>query len=194
MFKFLKKVKLNHKMDQFIEEIFTINWFSNVGKESNISNSYYDIISVDKKKGLETLRYKANTKEVICLQNLVGEATRRSLSYLYTNRRDDHQSTWNKLSKKHHKVIDFKKINDIANEFSKDNNIKSDLCLQQIILYHMNELYFTELDDNYPIFFTDIFDIYRKGNTIVGWKGKLPPEADFLETKISKDNGSLLVW
>lgn len=34
MFKFLKKVKLNHKMEQFVDEISTMSWFSNVNDVS----------------------------------------------------------------------------------------------------------------------------------------------------------------
>lgn len=194
MFKFLKKVKLNHKMEQFVDEISNMNWFSNVGNVFISDTNYYNTISVERKEALKVIHYKPNTNKVICLQNLIGEAMRRSLSYLYNNRKDDHKHTWNKLAKKNREIIDFSKINNIANEFTKDNDLEDDLCLQQVILYHMNELYFQELDINYPTFFMDVFDIYRKGNIMVGWKGKLPPESDFLDTKIHKDNGSVLVW
>lgn len=194
MFEFLKKIELNNQMSQFVEELSTINWFSNVGSKLNSKLDYYDVINIDKKQSLEALRSKPNTNEAICLENLIGEAMRRSLSYLYNNRRKDHQNTWNKLSKKNRQVIDFDKIDNISNQFMMDNDIKTDLRLQQVILFHMNELYFKELDDNYPTFFMDIFNIYRKGNIMVGWRGKLPPEAEFLETKISRDNGSVLIW
>ncbi len=195
MFEIFKKIEFSNEMITFIKDLDNINWFSNVGKNPNL---YLEIPFEQKKSREEVikiLKYKRNAKGIVCLENLLLEADNRSSAYLCINRKNEFNYTYNRVVKKINKNLENSKIKEISKNFQiPQQKEQINLFIDRIIRACLMDLYFGANDENYPSFFLDIFDIYKKGNTIIGWQGKFIPKKGLNTNKITKDEGNLILW
>lgn len=191
--RFFKKIIFDEDILQSICEISKINWCENVGKSIEQIYCQYDMLQAQTdREALNYLSKETNSKEFVCLENLLIEGLNRSSGYLFDYRREEYNSEWNKISEKADEYVDFQKIIEKENLFNKNNSSSVNLYLSRIVYHYIICLYFKKNDPNFPTFVLDIFDIYKKGHIVVGWKGKFPSPAS--NNSISKEEGILLVW
>lgn len=62
------------------------------------------------REALNYLSKETNSKEFVCLENLLIEGLNRSSGYLFDYRREEYNSEWNKISEKADEYVDFQKI------------------------------------------------------------------------------------
>jgi hypothetical protein len=196
---FGQKIILTAEMKIMAEKMIGNNWFENCGVSSAFDTQYrielvHTIDEAEKK-----LAYKRDVRGFVTLDNLLIEAGRRKELFLSLNHRSELENTWNKLTDTIVKAyisnykFDFDKIQE---KFNDEFGIQVDLYLRRIFVDTLNEIYFKSYIENFPTFFTDIIDVYLKGNVIVGWLGKFGSHE--IQVKeifpISPNDGILNVW
>jgi len=196
---FGQKIILTPEIKIMAEKVIENNWFENCGVRSAFDTQYrielvHTIDEAEKK-----LAYKRDVSGFVTLDNLLIEAGRRKELFLSLNHRSELENTWNKLTDTIVKAyisnykFDFDKI---QQNFNSKFGVQVDLYLRRIFVETLNELYFKSRIENFPIFFSDVIDIYLKGNVVVGWLGKFGSHE--IQVKeifpISPNDGILNVW
>lgn len=188
-----KKIEFDEIMINCIDEIQSIQWGENVGKPlKNIECKYKILQITNDNDALNYLKYEDNYKDIVCLENLLNEGNNRTTRYLSNYKRREYDGEWNRVTDKANKIIDFKKIENKELLFNKRYNSSVNLYLSRFIYQYLHCLYFKRYDKNIPSFGLDIFDIYRNGHLILGWKGSFPSPSPARE--IMPEEGILLVW
>jgi hypothetical protein len=185
------KIEFNKKMNQFIESVKTIDWFSNCGKNYT-KNIFYNYYLEGEEKSIKKLNYIRDYKGFVTLGNLLIQADRRLGSYLTKHHKKEHDWTWNKLADVINKQFANNFIN-IDNYFSNKFNTKKNNFIYRIFRNTLFELFFVDHIPNLPIFYDNIFEIFIDGHIIIGWEGKFNWN-DFNEKPIEPIDGKLVIF
>ncbi|TDK21484.1 hypothetical protein E2F46_14690 [Luteimonas aestuarii] len=172
---FGKKIILTPEMEIMAEKMIENDWLRNCGKTSDFETKFKtefanSIDEVEKK-----LAYKRDVKGFVTLDNLFIEAGRRNQLFLSLNHKNQYGSAWNKATDVIIKeyISNYKfDFNKIQETFNSKIGVQTDLYLRTIFVETLREMYFRGIVENYPTFFTDVIDVYLKGNVIIGWLGK----------------------
>lgn len=196
---FGQKIILTAEMKIMAEKMIGNNWFENCGVSSAFDTQYrielvHTIDEAEKK-----LAYKRDVSGFVTLDNLLIEASRRKQLFLSLNHKNEIENTWNKLTDTIVKAyISNNKldIDKIQQNFNSKFGVQVDLYLRRIFVETLNELYFKSRIENFPTFFSDIINIYLKGNVVVGWLGKFGSHENQVKEifPISPNDGILNVW
>lgn len=172
---FGKKIILTPEMEIMAEKMIENDWFRNCGKTSDFNTKFKTefVNSIDEVE--KKLSYKRDVKGFVTLDNLFIEAGRRNQLFLSLNHKNQYGSTWNKLTDVIVKEyisnykFDFDRIQE---KFNSKIGFQTDLYIRGLFIDILSEIYFKSIIENYPTFFTDVIDVYLKGNVIIGWLGK----------------------
>lgn len=201
LFDFLfKNIEFNEKMNSFVENFKNNDWFVNCGNKYN-AFSYYEIHQeFHKLKAQERLNQKRNSKNFTSLDNLIIESSRRLHLYLQTYHPEENQVTWNKVAKSINKkfynkkeIIDFELL---SKQLENKCDLVGDLYMYRLFHGTLMELYFSEYLKDIPLFFVNIFDIYKNGHLIIGWEGKFLSQEKHpnIFTPIEKTSGKIIIF
>lgn len=204
---FGKKINFNDKMERAIDQFKHIDWFANCGDLYN-QECYYeflqedDLLKISKQLGVST-----NYKNFVCLRNLFIEGRDREKNYIMRT-----TSSVNEGRKTMMRVLDaidrrfFEKKQEINFDCISDKFLScyqlgvpgNSLEIRRLFRNLLFELYFAEDDENMPLFFSKIIDIYMNGHIIVGWSGKFRThEIDLAKSSIVSINpfeGKLILF
>lgn len=156
--------KIIDKIEEIVERIDKIDWFSNCGKQ--VSSEDFEISSVSSwSKGKS---YYSTVK----WENIQLEARNNLTEYLCFDHREVYR-LWNKITDEAKKYIQGpfdKKLEEYRNSFGLDkgfvNTVKWDI-LAAIMEY-------VYLEYKIPVFYLNLLKIYEKGHFPCGWDGKWP--------------------
>ena len=185
------KIEFNEKMNQFIESVKSIDWFSNCGKNYT-KKLFYNYCLETEKKSIKKLNYLRNYKGFVTLENLNIQADRRLDSYLTKYHKKEHDWTWNKLIGVINKQFTNNFIN-IDNDFSNKFYTKKNNYIYRIFRNILCELFFVEHIPNLPIFYNNVFEVFIDGHVIIGWEGKFNWN-DFNEKPIDPTDSKLIIF
>ena len=197
---FGRKIEFNDKMNELIETVKGINWFSNCGKVYT-KDLYFNYKLENENNTLKKLNQKRNYKEFVILENLFIAADRRKDLFLYRHHYKEHQYTYNKLMDRINKRF-MNNINEInfveidSNYWNKFNinNRKKYTSIYGIFRITLAELFFDSYISNIPIFYNHIFEIYKDGHIVVGWEGKAIEKELWNEEPIKQTDGKIIIY
>ena len=195
------KIVLSNQIEKLIQEIKSINWFRNCGKEYKEYIYFQYVQENDIKIATKRLNQNVNSKGFVTLENLLINADSRQNWYLY-----------NHFSKEHKIIANGRLADTIRKQFKKDLteinidkigidfNDKFHVGLQKfnfiswVFWGTLFEIQLLEQVPELPAFYTKIFDVYQNGHILVGWNGKFPPQNLCLEEPITNENGNLIIF
>lgn len=150
----------------FIKDLILIPWFVNCGKPHK-TNMSFEVESLNSWKEAEKHFSAPEWKYV------TGEAQGNLTSYLSQKYPNKYQGDWNKLVKEAKPKVEQIVVPHINSLISKENiNPVFGDCVKWDILHAIMEL--TYVKCNPPLFFLNLFEIYKFGNLPCGWNGKWP--------------------
>jgi hypothetical protein len=194
---FGKKIIFNNEINKFINCNKKIEWFNNCGKIYQ-KKIFYNYELENKKNVSKKLNYIKNYKEFVILENLFIVADSRINNYLRENSKKDFNWTFNKLADVVNKrfmdnsnEINFMKIDDY---YSKTFNTKNKRTIYKIFRSYLFELFFIEYIPNIPIFYKNIYEIYKDGHIIIGWEGKGIEKELWSKEIIKTTDGKLIIY
>lgn len=205
---FRRKIKSMYIMEQITDIIENTAWFSSCGL-SYEKPSYYQFIQYDDSNAVETrLNHRLNYSGNTSLENLFKEGLCRADAFaletcgwkFYQN---EFLKTMQLIWKTYEDAIcrfpglDLKrKERDLLESCRFDPSLK--LCTEQLVQYLVLEKVFVKESPQYPVFFSHVFEIYKEGHAVIGWKGRFPSHDRNLEDEcihpISPDEGKLVIW
>jgi hypothetical protein len=200
-FWYKNKIELNEKIEEFIQCVKKIDWFANCGKKYE-EKLYFDyVIEENVNEASKHLNQQTNSKGIVILERLLGEADSRLNWYLYNHYRKEHSviASGKLIQLVNKRFADDLKIIDLNNQFlvlSEMFNIKyrDYNWLQWIFNGTVFELYFLVNITNIPVFYTKIFKVFQDGHVLTGWNGKFPPQNLCLETQIENKDVKMLIY
>ena len=194
---FGRKILFTDEMNQFIETVKEIEWFHNCGKLYQ-KKLFYNYEMENKKNVSKKLNYIRNYKGFITLENFFITVDRRIINYLTENEKSYHW-TWNKLADVINKryMNNSNEINfiEIDNNYSKQFNLKKNKrIIYQIFRNTLFELFFMNYIQNLPLFYTNIFEIYKGGHIIIGWEGNEIEKDLWSKEMIKTTDGKIIIY
>ncbi|TDX87286.1 hypothetical protein B0I22_1474 [Epilithonimonas xixisoli] len=196
---FGKKIILTPEIKLMAEKMIENDWFRNCGKTSDFDTKFKTEFASSTDEVEKKLAYKRDVKGFVTLDNLFIEAGGRSQMFLSLHHKNKYGHTWNKFTDVIVKEyisnykFDFDKIQE---KFNSKIGVQTDLYLRGLFIDILKEMYFKSIIEDYPTFFTDVADVYLKGNAIVGWLGKFGSHNVQVKEvfPISPNDGILNIW
>ncbi len=147
-------------INSFIAEVKEINWFSNVGKEQFFSMKLKANFIGDFKKFSSSINS-------LDWENTTLEASNNLLEFLQIKNVKE-SNNWNKTVQQIKEKIDF--VNNLSSTFFNqyELDIKSDLEWNVVMI--ILEKYYKSINSKIPVFFDDLYSIYKKGNIPCGFE------------------------
>lgn len=167
-------------------KLYEINWFETIGKPLQEETFTVPVKAVNSQA--ECLKH-SNT---LNWENFILYARNRLSWYIQSFHKEESRK-WNEISTKAR--LDYKSFEPVIIELADKNNIDQDLLasLKSIIIsYSIEQHYFYYLDNNIPIQFDAIMNVYRSGHIPCGWEGPLPKNEGY--DAIDFNTGKLLIW
>ncbi len=205
---FKKKIIVTEEMKQTLQSFDEIPWASCCGIPYK-KESYYPYIQETSQASVEKiLKHTMNYSDTVCLVNLFKEGVSRADAFIlqaagwrfYQNTfLPCVKASWLAYEKRIKKGqgLDLNLVEkNFLNYYGFDNAIG--LHLSRLLQYLLVEQYFRESFPQFPLFFSQIIDIYKAGHIVIGWKGKFNTH----EVDINSDNGKpilstdgrLIIW
>jgi hypothetical protein len=192
-----RKIVFTDEMNNFTEIVKKIEWFNNCG---NIYTKklFYDYDLENQDNVSKKLNYVKDYREFVTPENLFMMADRRTANYQRKNAERDYNWTWNKLADVINKrfMNNTKEINlaEIDNNYSIRFNVKNKRILYKIFRSCLVELFFMKCTPNMPIFYNNIFEIYKDGHIIIGWEGKAIEKDIWTAEAIKTTDGRIIIY
>ena len=200
---FSKKIVFSEHIEEFISSLGEIPWFSMCGESFATEVFFHAEQEPNFEVAIKHLNYKANARGIVTLEHLLGQANGRYSWFLYRNYKKEHQHTCSKLADifdhrfaitKQNRAGIFSKQEEMYYTKFPQNERPPWSWMSWIICGTIQEMYFLEYIEEYPVFYTKVFDVYANGHIITGWRGQFPSQDKCLDTPIMPDDGVLLIY
>ena len=192
-----KKIVFSDEMNEFIGTTRKIEWFNNCG-DTYAKKLFYKYDLENKNNVSKKLSCIRNYKEFITLENLFIVADRRIANYIRENSEKDYNWTWNKLADNINKrfMNNANEINfiEIDNNYSVRFNVKNKRIIYRIFRSILFELFFMKFIPTIPIFYNNIFEIYKDGHIMIGWEGKEIEKKIWSVETIKTTDGKMIIY
>jgi len=173
-------------MDSFLERVNSISWFSNCGNKFYIDNFPIKLSFVG---SIDEMMKNISSHE---WENFTLEARNRLTAFLHKNNCEDYARKWNRIvdTQKNNLVTIENTAKKFANEKKLEKVFVSDVNWN--VLGAAMESYYIKINENIPVFFKYLLEVYERGNIPCGWAGKEPENYGCMPIDIS--DGLLLVY
>lgn len=203
-----KKFEFKEASSKLTDKLLQMKLFSHCGIPfiENLHFQYKQELAVERAETI--LNHTSNYSGFTYLENLIKEGTNRADSFVYQKLgRDLYQKEflpcveycWDEIRKSSSRLTSADiRSSECSFLEAQGFTTRPKLYIHQIFQYTLVEQYFIEKTTQFPLFFSNIIDVYEEGHIILGWKERFIKPRERLEceitTSISRSDGCLIIW